>query len=195
MNLPIPPARALMARVFAAFAKVRDSAVWISAVPVPAVPVPAARAMAIAAGLAILPAPSPAFAADEVPYWASVRAERANARSGPGRNYKVEWVYQREDLPVKVVRRLSGWRLIEDPDGDRGWIVARFLSEDRTVIVTPGDPTPIRAGPDAAAPLRWKAAPGVVGSLDGCSDGWCAIAIGDYRGYISADRLWGDGDP
>ena len=72
----------------------------------------------------------------EVPYWATLRAEEVNMRVGPSEAYPIEWVYRRQGLPVKVIRVMQGWRLVEDPDGERGWIVARLLDPARGAIVT-----------------------------------------------------------
>src|SRR6187431_1984024 len=78
----------------------------------------------------------PAAAQDrEVPYWASLRAEEVNMRVGPSEAYPIEWVYRRRGLPVKVVRVMQGWRLVEDPDGERGWMISRLLNPDRGAIV------------------------------------------------------------
>ena len=71
----------------------------------------------------------------DVPYWATIRASELNMRVGPSADYRIDWVYHRPGLPVKVVRLMEGWRLIEDPDGARGWVVARLLSPDRGAIV------------------------------------------------------------
>lgn len=74
------------------------------------------------AAIALLAAP--ALAQDgEVPYWASIRASEVNMRVGPAESYRIDWVYRRAGLPMKVVRRQEGWRLVEDPDGTSGWIL------------------------------------------------------------------------
>lgn len=136
---------------------------------------------------------TPVLAQDrEVPYWATVRAEVLNMRVGPSEDYKVEWVYRRKGLPVKVVRVMEGWRLIEDPDGDQGWVVARLLSPDRGAIVTGEGEASMRAGPSASADMKWRLEPGVVGVLGDCGDGWCEFAVGSRKGWVSQDRLWGD---
>src|SRR3546814_11623503 len=70
--------------------------------------------------------------AREVPYWASLRAEPVNMRVGPSQDYPIEWVYRRKGLPVKVVRVVEGWRLVRDPDGAQGWVVARLLDPQRS---------------------------------------------------------------
>lgn len=140
--------------------------------------------------------PASASAQDrEVPYWASLRAEEVNMRVGPSPNYPVEWVYRRVGLPVKVIRLHEGWRLVQDPDGARGWIVARLLNPERGAIVVGEGLAEVRESPDPASGLKWRAEPGVVGKLGDCADGWCRIDIGGRRGFMRQDRLWGAGEP
>lgn len=146
--------------------------------------------------LAAIVAPLPVHAQErEVPYWASIRAEEVNMRVGPSASFPIEWVYRRPGLPLKVVRLNEGWRLVEDPDGTRGWIVARLLSPDRAVLVVGEGLAAIRAAPEDGAALLWRAEPGVVGQLGDCEAGWCEVEMERRRGWVREDRLWGDGDP
>lgn len=140
-------------------------------------------------------AASPVLASDDLPYWVSLQAEEANMRVGPSEAYPIDWVYQRAGLPMKVVRKLSGWRLVEDPDGTRGWIVARFLSRERAAIVIGREPAAMRAKPEEAAQILWRAEPGVTGALGECRSGWCRFAVDDRQGWIRETRLWGSGEP
>ncbi len=138
----------------------------------------------------------PAAAQDrEVPYWATLRADEVNMRVGPGEDYKIDWVYHRKGLPVKVVRLVEGWRLVEDPDGTRGWIVSRLLNPERGAIVTGTGMAELREEPSSGARLMWRAEPGVIGKLGECREGWCRFAIGDREGWVRAARLWGAGEP
>ena len=139
---------------------------------------------------------APAAAQDEeVPYWASIRVSRVNMRVGPGEDYRIAWVYQRPLLPMRVVRRKEGWRLVEDPDGARGWMLARFLSRERGAIVKGAEPAELREKADAGARLLWRVEPGVVGKLGDCAGGWCAFDAGGRSGHMPQDRLWGAGEP
>ncbi len=131
----------------------------------------------------------------DVPYWATIRANELNMRVGPSAEYKIAWVYRRPGLPVKVIRVMEGWRLIEDPAGDKGWVVARLLSPDRGAIVRADEPVDMRDAPGAGAALKWRVEPGVVASLGDCEDGWCEVAIGPRAGWIAQDMLWGAGAP
>jgi SH3-like domain-containing protein len=131
----------------------------------------------------------------EVPYWASLRAVEVNMRAGPGESFPIEWVYRRKGLPVKVIRVMQGWRLVEDPDGSRGWILASLLTPERGAFVIGEGLAEMRAEPSASAGLRWRVEPGVSGRLGRCEDGWCELDVGGRKGWVRADRLWGDGDP
>jgi SH3-like domain-containing protein len=131
----------------------------------------------------------------EVPYWASLRAGKANMRVGPGEDFPIEWVYRRQGLPVKVVRVMQGWRLVEDPEGARGWILKGLLTPERGAIVVGQGLVEMRASGDSGARVLWRAEPGVVGALGDCEAGWCEFAVGVRRGWVRAERLWGAGEP
>ena len=131
----------------------------------------------------------------ETPYWASIRVERINMRVGPSEAYRISWVYRRPQLPLKVLRIKEGWRLVEDVDGARGWVVARFLNPKRTALVIGKGVTPMRADSDAGAKLLWNVEPGVVGKLGDCSDGWCRLDVAGRKGWVAQQRLWGAGEP
>jgi SH3-like domain-containing protein len=139
---------------------------------------------------------APAMAQDaDLPYWASIRASEVNMRVGPAESYKIDWVYRRTGLPMKVVRRQEGWRLVEDPDGTSGWILARFLSRDRTAIVTGTGDAEMRDSAEAPSRLLWRIEPGVTGKLGDCDAGWCSFDVNGRRGFVRQGRLWGAGEP
>ena len=145
---------------------------------------------AIAVSLAV-----PAAAQDkQPPYWASIASGQAMTRAGPGKNYPGIWLYQRRDLPIRVVKKYENWRMIEDPDGTRGWMLVSLLSDRRTAIVKTGDPRPIHATADGASRIRYTAENGVVGRIEKCRNGWCHIAIGKREGYIRTSDIWGVSD-
>jgi SH3-like domain-containing protein len=146
----------------------------------------------LSAAALILAVASPAAAQDkQPPYWASIASGEAMMRTGPARNYPGTWLYQRRDLPVRVLKIYPNWRLIEDPDGTRGWMLVSLLSDRRTAIVKPGDPRPVRVEPNDGAKVRYLAEHGVVGRIDHCKSGWCRITIGKRDGYVHTSELWG----
>lgn len=131
----------------------------------------------------------------EVPYWASIRAEKVNMRVGPGGDYPIEWVYKRQGLPVKVIRVHEGYRLVRDPDGAEGWIVARLLSPERGALVIGEGLAEMRNAPGSGGRVKWRLEPGAVGALGNCDEGWCELTVRGHYGWVEASRLWGAGDP
>lgn len=112
-------------------------------------------------------------------------------RSGPARNYPGLWLYKRRDLPVRVLKRYESWRLIQDPDGARGWMLSTMLSDRRTAMVKPGEPRRIHSEPSQTGGVRYLAEPGVVGAIAECRNGWCQIRVGRRGGYIRTSDIWG----
>ena len=115
-------------------------------------------------------------------------------RTGPGKNYPGVWLYQRRDLPVRVIKKYDNWRLIQDPDGAQGWMLVTLLSDRRTAIVKPGEPRSVRVRPDPTAKSQYMVEQGVVGRISKCKDGWCRIDIGSRRGYVQTSDIWGIAD-
>lgn len=126
----------------------------------------------------------------KAPYFASIAASKARMRTGPGRNFPASWLYQRADLPIKIVDSYKEWRKVEDPDGTQGWMQGNLLSETRTGIIM-GSTADLLEAPRFNAVLLWRAAPGVVGRISKCARGWCWFDVRGRAGYVEANRLWG----
>ena len=133
--------------------------------------------------------------AGKVPYWASIRAGEVNMRVGPGEDYRISWVYHRPQLPIKVLRIREGWRLVADPAGTKGWMLARFLTRQRNAVVAGHVPAPMLERPDPASRLLWRAAPGLLGRLGKCDGGWCSFNVGGREGFVAQTDLFGAGEP
>jgi SH3-like domain-containing protein len=144
------------------------------------------------AGMTMLVFATPGAAQDKKPpYWASIASGQAMTRTGPAKNYPGIWLYQRHDLPVRVIKKYENWRLIQDPDGTQGWMLVTLLSDRRTAIVKQGEPRPVRVQPSDGAKIHYLAEQGVVGRIDKCRAGWCRIEIGERDGYIRTTDVWG----
>ena len=140
--------------------------------------------------LAFLAAPS-AAQDKPPPYWASIASGEAMTRAGPGRTYPGLWLYKRRDLPVRVLKVYENWRLIEDPEGEKGWMLVSLMSAQRTGLVKPGEPRRIHEKKAEASRVAYLVEPGVVGKLEECDGDWCRIAIGKRTGWIRQAGLYG----
>jgi SH3-like domain-containing protein len=127
-----------------------------------------------------------------LPRFVALRSDEVNLRAGPGTRYPIEWVYKRRELPMKILREFEVWRLVEAPDGIRGWVHQATLTGRRSFMVTGGDAT-LRHDPrEDAAPVAILKQ-GVIGHLRSCPAGldWCQVQAGEYRGYLQRELVWG----
>jgi SH3-like domain-containing protein len=151
----------------------------------------AAAALALAVTAVIAVTAADAQRERKTPYWASISSGKAMMRTGPGRNYPATWLYLRRDLPVQVIETYPSWRKVRDPGGETGWMLQTLLSDQRTALVTGGEPRPMHEAAKADSPIRFHAEPGVVGRISRCGDGWCRFDVGGREGYIRSDHIWG----
>ena len=128
----------------------------------------------------------------ETPFWASMRFDEVNMRVGPSAEYRIDWVYRRKGMPVKVVRVREGWWLVQDHEGTQGWISASQLSVRNPGALIIGDGlAELRARASTQSPVRWRAEPGVIAELRECREGYCEIAVAGRSGWVAEERLWG----
>ncbi len=75
------------------------------------------------------------FSGKPLPRFESLRYSAVHGRRGPDLDHPIVWRYEREGLPMLIVRETHGWRRVRDPDGDEVWMQARMLSEAPTAMV------------------------------------------------------------
>ncbi len=92
--------------------------------------------------------------ARRLPGWMSIGAGRALMRTGPARTYPGAWLYQRADLPVKIVGEFKEWRRVQDPDGTEGWMLVNLLRKTRTAYVR--GPPPRRCATGRRRGRAWR---------------------------------------
>lgn len=127
-----------------------------------------------------------------LPRFASLRAGEVNARTGPGVQYPVDWVFQRQGLPVEVIAEYRTWRKIRDWQGTQGWVHQSLLAGKRTVIVVGGTRT-LHAKPEPGARAVAQLEAGVVANLTSCPEGsaWCRIEVDGFDGWLRRVDFWG----
>jgi len=125
-----------------------------------------------------------------IPRFVSIKASEANARRGPSRSHRIDWVFQRRDLPMMVVAEHGHWRRVVDRDGVGGWMHYTLLSGVRTAIVL-SDMLPLYSRPDPASLVRAQLERDVIGRLADCVPGWCRMEVEGYRGWVETSALWG----
>ena len=126
----------------------------------------------------------------EVPRFVSLSSNKTNVRAGPGRRYPIKWIYQRQNLPVKVIAEFDTWRKIKDHEGIEGWVHQRMLSGRKWVFVIRENAI-IREEQRATARGVARLETGVIARLGECSLEWCLVEANSYKGWILKTDVWG----
>lgn len=137
------------------------------------------------------PADRPTPSGLPVPRYVSLKFDAVNARSGPGDDHRLLFVFHARGLPVQVVAETSDWRRICDPDGGLSWVHRRTTDGKRTVMGAQAAPTPILAKPRPDAAVAAYLAPRALAAFERCQKDWCAVRIGSVSGWTRASALWG----
>lgn len=125
-----------------------------------------------------------------IPRFASLHADEANMRTGPGTRYPIEWVYVREGLPVEITAEFEIWRRVRDWEGSEGWVHKSVLTGKRTLIVT-GQTRQVYEEMDDKSAVKAHVEQGVIGALLGCGPEWCKVKFDDINGYMPKSAFWG----
>lgn len=127
-----------------------------------------------------------------MPRYVSLKASEANVRRGPSLSHRIDWVFKRRDMPLRVVGEFSHWRRVVDRDGMGGWVHYSLLSGNRTVIVD-SDMLTLRNRPAPQAREVAIVELGVIADLGECNPTWCQINAAGYRGWVPKTALFGVG--
>ena len=125
-----------------------------------------------------------------LPRFASLRADVANVRSGPGSRYPIEWVFQRKGMPVEIVAEYENWRKIRDWQGASGWVYQGLLTGKRSFII-PAKTASLYKTPATSAEVVAKLEPEVMGEIRSCTGEWCRVKVSGVSGWIERTGMWG----
>lgn len=125
-----------------------------------------------------------------MPRFVTLKGNEGNARRGPGLTHRIDWVFTREGMPLKITAEYEHWRRVEDIDGAGGWVHYSLLSGVRSVLVAQ-DMAQAFSRPDPQSDVLYQSELGVVGRMLECVPDWCRIAIEGEKGWIATSALWG----
>lgn len=125
-----------------------------------------------------------------LPRFVSMKAEEGNVRRGPSLSHRIDWVFTRRNMPLRVTGEHGHWRRVQDRDGQGGWVHYSLLSGARHVIVE-RDLTPLRTKPGREAEVNAYAEAGVVARLGSCDLDWCRVTADGKRGWVAKSAIWG----
>lgn len=129
-----------------------------------------------------------------VPRYVSLKFDKVNARSGPGDDHKLLFVYRVRGLPLQVVAETSEWRRVCDPEGTLAWVHKRVTDGRRmTMNTTPQAVALLKRPKDGFKPAAYLN-PRALATLDRCDKGWCKVKADHATGWVREGALWGTTD-
>jgi SH3-like domain-containing protein len=164
------------------------------AAPALAAPGPAPDAVATQAAAAPLPVPRDPNVGMvtnlPLPRFVSLKGNEGNARRGPGLTHRIDWVFTRSGMPLRITAEYEHWRRVEDAEGVGGWVHYALLSGVRSVLIA-ADMAEFRNRPQDEAEVIFKAERNVVGWVQECLPDWCRLSVDGERGWVRKTALWG----
>ncbi|WP_298676623.1 SH3 domain-containing protein [uncultured Lentibacter sp.] len=151
-------------------------------------------ALSLALGLLAGTAPAEQTRGSEtnlpLPRFVTTKSDECNVRRGPSLSHKIDWVFRRKGMPVEVTAEYGHWRRVRDREGAGGWVHYSLLSGARNVIVDQ-DMQALHIRPDTNSQITAQLELGVIARLQKCSQDWCRLSAGGYKGWAPKSALWG----
>ena len=132
----------------------------------------------------------------EVNYFASLRANETNIRSGPGANYPIKFNFRLKGLPVKVVSEYDNWNEIEDFEGQKGWVNQSLISKKRNLMIqTKKKIVSLFSKNDEKSRILLYLENFVIGDYLGCIEDWCNMKVENKKGWVKRSEVFGSDAP
>jgi SH3-like domain-containing protein len=125
-----------------------------------------------------------------LPRYVSLKGNEGNARRGPGRTHRIDWVFTRAGMPLRITAEHEHWRRVEDAEGAGGWVHYALLSGVRSVLIA-SEIADFHNRPEDGAAVEFRAERNVVGWVQECQPDWCRVAVDGERGWVRKSDLWG----
>ncbi len=123
-------------------------------------------------------------------YFLTLRNEKVNLRQGPSFDYPVKIFYKKKFLPVLVQDKSDNFRKIRDHENNSGWIHISQLSKKKAAIVIDDDLILFNNSTIYSNPVAILKKGRLV-RIKKCKDDWCKINIGEFKGWVKKESLWG----
>lgn len=125
-----------------------------------------------------------------VPRFVSLRSAQINVRVGPGKDFPIEWVYMRANLPVEIVAEFENWRKIKDVEGAEGWVHQSMLSGNRFALIQKATHD-LKDQPRNDGQILARLEPDVMVRVQKCQGEWCRVQVDTHKGWLPKEALWG----
>lgn len=124
-----------------------------------------------------------------------LKSKEVNLRSGPGKEYPIEWVIESKGEPVILLQKFDQWFKVQDFEGASGWAHVAMVSKTNKYAIVRAlkgsKHVLMYARDDSSSRMLCKLEGGVRLKVRKCKEAWCKVEVQDFKGWIESKYLWG----
>ena len=122
-------------------------------------------------------------------YFLMLKNNKVNVRYGPDLNSPIKYIYNKKNLPIKVIDKKENFRRIIDIKNNGGWIHASQLKKNKSFILLENQI--LFSKPTKYSKPIVKISSGRLLLVKKCKLKWCRVKTENYTGWLEVKNVWG----
>ena len=127
--------------------------------------------------------------ANENNYFLMLKNKEVNVRYGPDLNSPIKYIYNKKNLPIKVIDKKENFRRIIDIKNNSGWIHTSQLRKNKSFILLENQI--LFSKPTKYSKPIVKISAGRLLLVKKCKLKWCRVKTENYTGWLEVKNVWG----
>ena len=122
-------------------------------------------------------------------YFLMLKNNKVNVRYEPDLNSPIKYIYNKKNLPIKVIDKKENFRRIIDIKNNSGWIHTSQLRKNKSFILLENQI--LFSKPTKYSKPIAKISSGRLLLVKKCKLKWCRVKTENYTGWIKSENVWG----
>ena len=122
-------------------------------------------------------------------YFLMLKNNTVNVRYGPDLNSPIKYIYNKKNLPIKVIDKKENFRRIIDIKNNSGWIHTSQLRKNKSFILLENQI--LFSKPTKYSKPIVKISSGRLLLVKKCKLKWCRVKTENYTGWLEVKNVWG----
>jgi len=122
-------------------------------------------------------------------YFLMLKNNKVNVRYEPDLNSPIKYIYNKKNLPIKVIDKKENFRRIIDIKNNNGWIHASQLKKNKSFILLENQI--LFSKPTKYSKPIVKISSGRLLLVKKCKLKWCRVKTENYTGWLEVKNVWG----
>ena len=122
-------------------------------------------------------------------YFLMLKNNKVNVRYRPDLNSPIKYIYNKKNLPIKVIDKKENFRRIIDIKNNSGWIHTSQLRKNKSFILLENQI--LFSKPTKYSKPIAKISSGRLLLVKKCKLKWCRVKTENYTGWLEVKNVWG----